>query len=145
MMQTDNHMRAVGACLCGAVSYEVHGALRPVIYCHCSQCRITSGHFVAATATLKQDLRLIEDKGLEWYQSSEMAKRGFCKICGSSLFWIPEEGEHVSIMTGTLDLPTGISAAEHIYVENKGDYYELGDDLPQHLQGGQQTTMIDAC
>jgi len=35
---------AIGGCLCQAVRYEIHGPLRDVIACHCTQCRRTSGH-----------------------------------------------------------------------------------------------------
>ena len=38
-----------GSCLCGEVAYEVTGPLRPVVNCHCLQCRKTTGHFMAAT------------------------------------------------------------------------------------------------
>ncbi|MDQ7071565.1 MAG: hypothetical protein Q9M48_12655 [Rhodobacterales bacterium] len=38
-----------GGCNCGRVTYRVRGPLRPVIACHCSQCRKASGYFVAAT------------------------------------------------------------------------------------------------
>ena len=66
MTQTTEPVRATGGCLCGAVKYEILGSLRPVVYCHCNQCRRTSGHFVAATATLKENLALISDECLEW-------------------------------------------------------------------------------
>ena len=86
---------------------------------------------MAATATLQDNLVLDSDQGLSWYQSSESARRGFCRICGSSLFWFPVAGSRICIMAGTLDQPTGIEAAEHIYVDFKADYYELNDGLPQ--------------
>ncbi len=38
-----------GSCLCGAVSFEVAGTLRPPDACHCSQCRKQSGHYWAST------------------------------------------------------------------------------------------------
>jgi hypothetical protein len=120
-----------GRCLCGAVRYVVQGALRPVSYCHCSQCRRTSGHFVAATACDAADLHLLNDAGLRWYRSSPRARRGFCGECGSSLFWEPDHGQHVSIMAGTMDRPTGLRADEHIFVADASDYYVLADGLPQ--------------
>jgi len=43
--------------LCGAVRYEVRGPLRPVVACHCTQCRRMTGHFLAATAAREADLR----------------------------------------------------------------------------------------
>ncbi|WP_442475962.1 GFA family protein [Roseovarius litorisediminis] len=44
-----------GSCQCGAVRYEVAGPLRQVVGCHCSQCRKTSGHYVAATQSVGKD------------------------------------------------------------------------------------------
>ena len=131
MARITEPVRATGGCLCGAVKYEILGSLRPVVYCHCNQCRRTSGHFVAATATHKENLVLISDECLEWYQSSASTKRGFCRRCGSSLFWSPASNSYMSIMAGTLDQSAGIEAAEHIYVEFKADYYDLTDGLPQ--------------
>ncbi len=73
--------------MCGAVRYEVDGALRKVVYCHCAQCRKTSGHYVAATAADMNQLTFKEDAGLTWYQSSDIAERGFCK----TIAWV----EHI--------------------------------------------------
>jgi len=120
-----------GSCLCEAVRYDVTGELRDVMYCHCEQCRRTSGHFVAATACAKKDLTLTKSEGLRWYRSSAEAERGFCVHCGSSLFWRTEGRDAISIMAGTLDGPTGLKATSHIFVANAGDYYSLDDGLPK--------------
>jgi hypothetical protein len=122
---------ARGRCLCGGVRFEVHGPLRPVIYCHCTMCRRASGHIVAATACAPEHLHLVSALPLRWYQSSAIARRGFCSTCGSQLFWEPAHGGHISIWAGTLDKPTGLKAAQHIFVGDKGDYYEITDGLPQ--------------
>jgi hypothetical protein len=128
-------IRGTGRCLCGAVRYEVRGPLRPVVDCHCTMCRRTSGHFAAFTATRPEDLVLIESEGLRWYRASAKARRGFCAKCGSSLFWEPASGERVSIAAGTLDLPTGLETAVHVFVEDSGDYYKISDGLPQRADG----------
>lgn len=122
---------ARGQCMCGAVRFEVHGPLRPIIYCHCATCRRWSGHFVAATACAPENLRLVSAESLRWYASSEAARRGFCGTCGSPMFFEPMHGRHISIWAGTLDTPTGLEAATHIFVADKGDYYEITDGLPQ--------------
>jgi hypothetical protein len=120
-----------GGCLCGAVRYRAHGPLRPVLACHCGQCRRTSGHFVAATAADNNALEISDPEGLlKWYRSSSAARRGFCGRCGSSLFWQPDDGAHTSIMAGTLDGETGLRIEAHIYTADKGDYYTLDDDIP---------------
>ena len=128
--------KTTGSCLCGSVKYEVDGPLRPVIYCHCKQCRKTSGHFVAATACEHKQLKLLADQGLKWFRSSPEAKRGFCSDCGASVFWRPEHGKYVCIMAGTVDLPTGLKCEEHIFVADASDYYAIEDGLPQRAQWG---------
>ncbi|HXH03725.1 MAG TPA: GFA family protein [Candidatus Competibacteraceae bacterium] len=137
-MTNDPTPRATGGCLCGAVRYEIHGPLRPVVACHCSQCRRTSGHYVAATAARLEDFRLVKDEGLRWYQPDAIARRGFCGVCGSNLFWEPTQGEQagrqLSIMAGTLELSTGLRMVAHICVEDASDYYAVPEDAP-HIHG----------
>lgn len=119
---------ATGSCLCGAVRYRVAGDLRPVIACHCSQCRKTSGHHVAATSAPRDRIEI--SGKVTWYASSDSARRGFCGICGSNLFW-DGAGANLSIFAGTLDGETGLTVAGHIYCADKGDYYEIADGPPQ--------------
>lgn len=115
-----------GSCLCGAVRYQVDGPLRPIIACHCAQCRKMSGHYVAATQAAIRDVT-ITGESLRWHQSSESAARGFCGTCGSSLFWRPFERPVISIFAGTIDGPTGLRIESQLYTEDAGDYYELPD------------------
>ncbi|MCP5036020.1 MAG: GFA family protein [Rhodobacteraceae bacterium] len=116
-----------GGCLCGAVTYQVSGPLRPVISCHCSQCRKTSGHYVAATSAARADL-VVSGK-VRWFVSSDTASRGYCPTCGSNLFW-DGAGENMSIFAGSLDGATGLKTAGHIYCADKGDYYEISGEVP---------------
>lgn len=120
-----------GSCLCGGVTYEIVGTLRPVAACHCSQCRKTSGHFWAATQVDLDKLRLISEETLQWFRSSGTAKRGFCNHCGSSLFWEKDGEGKISIAAGSLDGPSGLDTSKHIFISDKGDYYEIADGLPQ--------------
>lgn len=129
-----------GSCLCGQVQYQVNGPLRPVVNCHCVQCRKTSGHFVAATSAARDHVTMTGD--VSWYHASQTARRGFCGTCGSSLFW-DGPGANISIHAGTLDDATGLQSAGHIFCDDKGDYYDLTDDLPK--AGGYDpdlTTMV---
>lgn len=123
-----------GGCLCGGVRYRICGALRGVIACHCAQCRKTSGHHVAMTSVASENLSLISSDTLSWYKSSEVAERGFCRICGGNLFWRPFGENTLSVAAGTLDTPTHLTLIEHIYVADKSDYYEINDDLPKKDQ-----------
>lgn len=124
-----------GACLCGAVRYAVDGPLRPVVLCHCTQCRRSTGHFMAATAARQRDFRLLSEDSLRWYASSAGAQRGFCARCGSTLFWQAHGRDYISIAAGSLDGATGLVSACHIYVADKGDYYSITDGVPQRRDG----------
>jgi hypothetical protein len=126
---------ASGGCLCGAVRYRLHGALRPVVYCHCGQCRRTHGHFAAYTSVPSDRMELVEARGLAWFRSSAEAERGLCRECGASLFWRRVGGEECGIAAGSLDDGAGLAASAHIFVADKGAYYEITDGLPQYAQG----------
>lgn len=120
-----------GGCLCGAVRYTYRGQLRPVVACHCEQCRRTSGHFVAATQGLGDCLEIADARAaLRWYESSPGVWRGFCGVCGASMLWERQGSGRVSIMAGTLDQPTGLHLVQHIHTAHAGDYYEIDPDLP---------------
>lgn len=124
-------MRHRGSCLCGAVRFEVAGDLPPGDACHCTQCRRQSGHYWASTDVPRTALALEGEDKLTWSQSSERVRRGFCSICGSALFWAPIGREKIAIALGAFDSPTGTHLEKHIFVADKGDYYEIGDGVPQ--------------
>lgn len=120
-----------GACLCGAVRFETKGPLRGVVYCHCSQCRKQSGHFFAATNVPDSRLSISGGDNLSWYAASPSARRGFCRTCGSILFWKHKDLDYHSVLAGAFDRPSGLEGECHIFVADKGDYYSIDDGLPQ--------------
>ena len=120
-----------GSCLCGAVRYRATGPLRQVVACHCNQCRKQSGHFYAATNVADDRLEIEGEDHLKWYQSSDEARRGFCDICGSALFWKHAKDDFTSVLAGSLDGETGLTISKHIYCSDKGDYYDIPENEPQ--------------
>jgi hypothetical protein len=136
--------RATGRCLCGAVTYEVRGPLRDILLCHCIECRRWGGYVGAFTATRREHLAVGENPALRWIDSPESdrhARRGFCAECGSSMFWQAESSERVSIAAGTLDRPTGLRIAGHIYTHQADDYDAFEDDgLPVDVDVSSATT-----
>ena len=121
-----------GSCLCGAVRVEVAGELRPPDACHCSQCRRQSGHFWASTDVPRAAVTVHGGEAVTWYRSSEKVRRGFCSTCGSFLFWDPIGRDTISIAMGAFEQPTDTRLARHIFVADKGDYYDIADGLPQN-------------
>lgn len=126
-----------GSCLCGAVSFEFDAAqAHAPDACHCSQCRKHAGHYFASANVPRSALAIHGGDSITWYRSSEQVRRGFCRVCGSSLFWDPDKTTHefIAVAMGALEHPTGLRLARHIFVADKGDYYEIADGLPQHGQ-----------
>ncbi len=120
-----------GGCLCGSVRYEVKGLLRNIVNCHCSMCQKLHGNFGPHSKVLKANIKITNDNGLAWYKTSEVARRGFCRECGSSLFWEPFDLDATGIIAGSLDGPTGLKTMGHIFVGEKPDFYEITDEHPQ--------------
>lgn len=120
-----------GGCYCGAVRYRAKGVGREVTECHCSQCRKQSGHRYASTGAKLADIVIEGAANITWYRASPDAERGFCSRCGSHLFWKPSDQAYIGILAASLDEPSGLRLAKHIFVEDKGDYYEITDGLPQ--------------
>ena len=121
-----------GGCLCGAVRFIVRGPVRGVVYCHCTQCRRQTGHHYAATNVADADIEIDGAERLTWYKASGFARRGFCATCGSALFWKRDGADDISVMAGSFDKPSGLVGEVHIFVADKGDYYDIDDGLPRH-------------
>jgi len=119
-----------GSCLCGAVRFTTRGPLRGVVYCHCSQCRKQTGHYYAATNVPDGNIVIEGGENVSWYRASSEAGRGFCKTCGSALFWKRDGSDYVSVLAGSFDQPSGLEGKSHIFVADKGDYYAIMDGLP---------------
>lgn len=63
-----------GACLCGAVRFKTHGALREVVACHCSQCRKQTGLYYAATDVPRGNIIIEGEEAITWYRASSFAR-----------------------------------------------------------------------
>jgi hypothetical protein len=130
----DAQPRATGRCLCGAVSYEVRGLLRDVVLCHCVECRRWSGTGAGAFTSAADTDLVVTGDALRWIESPDSirdARRGFCAACGTSIFWKAPALERTGIAAGTLDEPSGLGLAAHIYTHQLADWDEIADDLPR--------------
>lgn len=124
-----------GSCLCGAVTFTIKGDLGPGSACHCQQCRQWTGHFLADTEIQLSDLSIADEAELKWYHSSAKVRRGFCGVCGSALFFDPlDKQKHswIGVALGSITTPTQVNIETHIFVAEKGDYYDINDNAQQH-------------
>lgn len=120
-----------GGCLCGAIRYEVTADKSENWFCHCRMCQRWSGSVVATDAIVaKGDLRITRGTP-KFYQSSNIAERGFCENCGSPMIFRATRDDWLSIQTGTLDNPELAPPSGHYGVEGRISWLKLADDLPQ--------------
>ena len=118
-----------GSCNCGGVSFTVVDGGQSVTACHCGQCRKQSGHHWASGYSEIENFTI--EGEVRWFEASATAKRGFCPTCGCFLFWKAHDESGMSFSLGVIDGPTGLKLQKHIFVADKGDYYDIADDVPQ--------------
>ncbi|HVO02962.1 MAG TPA: GFA family protein [Candidatus Cybelea sp.] len=130
-----------GRCECDAVSFEIDGSLSAPTLCHCGMCRRWHGAPGAYTGAPRSAYRIAGEENLNWFRSSTDAERGFCRICGSKLFWRELGGTNLDVTMGSLEPPTGFTLGAHIWARHQGDYYEIDHDGVPHFaesSAGQQ-------
>lgn len=126
-----------GGCHCGAVKYEAAGPLRDIVICHCGECQRLNGSAGWHSRAMNDRLSVTEDRGLAWYRITDRARRGFCRECGSPLFWQIDEQDSTGIVAGSLDDASDIAPIGHIFVRDKAPYYAINDDLPRFEQSSE--------
>ena len=117
-----------GNCLCGVVKLEGHGAPK-INVCHCGQCRHWHGGPALGIA-FKEGVSVVSgDQNIAWYASSNWASRGFCKTCGSTLFYrLNAKPDELHAQAGSFHLPAGLAIKEQIFVDEQPDYYDFKGD-----------------
>jgi len=135
--------RASGQCFCGAVSFEIEGHLSAPSLCHCSQCRRLHGAPGAYTSAPASAYRISGEENLNWYPTSKRAEQGFCRVCGSKLFWREIGGKDLDATMGSLEATTGLTLARHIWTRSQGDYYEIDHDgVPRFAESSRDAQPI---
>ncbi len=146
-----------GGCLCGGVRFTIKAdtphekVMRPLIACHCEQCRKTSGTFVVATKVKTQHLAFQTQATLVWYDSSQVAERGFCSRCGSSLFYRRKQQKDQtqqsgwSVMLGALERAQAddLPFAGHIFTAGAHPMLARLSTTPQ-CKGWADQSLIEA-
>ena len=120
-----------GRCYCERVSYKAKDVSANIVECHCTQCRKQSGHRYASVLTDIRSVAIEDESILSWFSASAHAKRGFCSNCGSHMFWRSTTNSDIAILAASIDDASELTVASHIFVGDKGCYYEIDDGLPQ--------------
>lgn len=122
----------LGGCLCGAVRYEITGAVRNPCFCHCASCRRASGAPMVPWGTFARDSVHITHGALTEFRSSAGVWRGFCAYCGTALTYRNEaRSADLDVTLATLDEPALIPPRMHVWVAERLPWVSIGDQLPQ--------------
>jgi hypothetical protein len=98
-------------------------------------CRRHNGAPGAYTSAPASAYRISGEESLNWYRSSPKTERGFCRHCGSKLFFRGVGDQDLDVTMGSLDEPTGLRLVRHIWTRSQGDYYAIDrDGLPRFAE-----------
>ena len=126
-----------GGCLCGGVRYRAQLTTDAVLQCHCENCRRLTGNYVAAVRSSRAQMELIDPGGSLGWHDLGFAAYGFCRSCGSTLFFEPKEPpSHTSVMVGTLDDATGLRLESVWFADDAQPHNTLPEGIPLHRGNG---------
>ncbi len=116
-----------GQCLCGAVNLKATKTSNKLHACHCTMCRRWGGGPVMAV-DCETEVEIDGQENMSVYDSSEWAERGFCKICGTHLFYrIKESGQYI-VPIGLLDGLQDVDFEGQIFIDEKPGYYDFANE-----------------
>ena len=98
-------MEVSGGCQCGTVRYHTSEMLDNAHLCHCRMCQKAVGNIFAALVAAPREA-LVWTRGTPArFRSSEHVDRGFCRDCGTPLFYDDTEAARINLTIGSLDHP----------------------------------------
>ena len=121
---------ARGKCLCGAVKFEATGVETGFHACHCAMCRRWSGG-APLFCTSVESVTFSGEDNLGRYTSSEWAERGFCRVCGTTLFYFLKPTKRYSFSIGAFDDADSFAIEREIFIDAKPAGYALAGDHPR--------------
>jgi len=92
-----------GGCQCGAVRYRVDTELDNPHLCHCRMCQKAAGNYFMPLAGALRENIVVTRGEPGWFHSSDIVRRGFCRDCGTPLFFDPLDSDHLLVTLGSLD------------------------------------------
>lgn len=125
---------ANGNCLCGVIEFSAELPSNWVAHCHCTMCQKTGGSaFVTWVGIAKQNCEIRDPlKQLQWFPSSPEAKRGFCKQCGSTLFFESSRWpDEIHITLSNFRSPLDKTPQVHAFWDTHVDWITINDNLPR--------------
>ncbi|TIP73045.1 MAG: GFA family protein [Mesorhizobium sp.] len=126
-----------GGCLCGNVRFRVEAVSR-VHNCHCDMCRRTTGSAFAVLVWVASENLSWDSARPTYRRSSPIARRGFCKACGSPLSLAYDASpQETALRVGCFDEPGSLAPQYNYGSTQRLGWVCCGIDLP-HRETKQQ-------
>ncbi len=114
-----------GSCHCGKVTINAKEASTHLGVCHCITCRTWSaGPFFSIDCGTQVEIEGKESLGI--YNSSEWAHRGFCRECGSNLFYFLKPASQY-IVSSEIFKDADLVFDHEVFVDEKPSYYDFSN------------------
>ena len=94
-----------GGYQCGAIRYALDQQPQNVHVCHCRMCQKAVGGPLAIICPVMKSAFRVTRGTVSYFHSSDIARRGYCRDCGTPLIFDYPDAEDVGILVGTLDEP----------------------------------------
>lgn len=120
-----------GGCQCGRVRYRVSIDNDEAYLCHCRMCQRASGNISLAMKNVKK-AAIRWERTPDYYQSSPIARRGFCSNCGTSLTFEFPDSEQLDIIVGSFDDPSPFRPKHHFGAESLHRAWLNTEGLPEY-------------
>lgn len=122
-----------GGCICRAIRFKVYGPPAMVAYCHCSDCRGSSGSVVSVLAGFRREGYELVRGNPALFAANPEVKRSFCDTCGAPLFYENRNfPENIYIQIGSFDEPELLPPDRHTWVADRISWHEISDGLKQY-------------
>lgn len=131
--------QASGGCQCGAVRYHAAAFLDTSHICHCRMCQKAAGNYFAALIGIPRDAFTWTRGTPATFKSSDQVERGFCRECGTPLYYDYATSKHLSVTTGSLDEPARFPPKIQFGVEGRMPWFGGIADLRE--EGTTEETM----
>ena len=120
-----------GGCACGRVRYSVAIDSDEAYLCHCRMCQRSTGSVSIAFRSVKHaDVAWTGEP--DWYDSSPIATRPYCRECGTSLgFRFKEGSENMDLTVASFDDPSRFRPKHHFGAESMHRAWLNTDGLPE--------------
>ncbi|MEM8798542.1 MAG: GFA family protein [Pseudomonadota bacterium] len=120
-----------GGCQCGRIRYQASVNGKNAYFCHCRMCQRATGGIAASLIGLKK-IDVHWETEPDWYASSVIARRAYCRDCGTPLGFAYNESEHMDLTVGSFDDPYHFKPSSHFGVESRHNDWVPADGLPEH-------------